>query len=352
MCLNFCKSVYYIQEKNEVLLEIIRNGGIIGIVAGASTPDTMIREVYDYMIENEKVLPIEGEEEAASTDAAIDTVDTDSKEEVTAEVQEEPAAEETQEPVADETVAAEASEETAAEETQEPTIEESEESDENEESVSEENEETEDTAEKEAVTEQDVFLEGLENVIRLKKGQLVKGKIVQITDTDICVNIGYKSDGVMLKSELAADDEEIIDNFSEGDEIEAEVISLNDGEGNVLLSRKRIERRQKWQKMKENVGTDKVYTCVIQKAVKGGVTSKVEGYSTFIPASHMSLKYIEDLKQFEGKEVEVVLIDADKRQERLVASHKNVLLKQKREKETQIWDNFKKVTKSTALLSA
>ena len=342
LCLNFCKSVYYIQEKNEVLLEIIRNGGIIGIVAGASTPDTMIREVYDYMIENEKVLPIEGEEEAASTDAAIDTVDTDSKEEVTAEVQEEPAAEETQEPVADETVAAEASEETAAEETQEPTIEESEESDENEESVSEENEETEDTDEKKAVTEQDVFLEGLENVIRLKKGQLVKGKIVQITDTDICVNIGYKSDGVMLKSELAADDEEIIDNFSEGDEIEAEVISLNDGEGNVLLSRKRIERRQKWQKMKENVGTDKVYTCVIQKAVKGGVTSKVEGYSTFIPASHMSLKYIEDLKQFEGKEVEVVLIDADKRQERLVASHKNVLLKQKREKETQIWDNFKK----------
>ena len=339
LCLNFCKSVYYIQEKNEVLLEIIRNGGIIGIVAGASTPDTMIREVYNYMIENEKVLPIEGEEKAASTDAAIDTVDTDSNEEVAAEVQEEPAAEETQETVAEETVAAEADEETAAEETQEPTKEESEEEDE---PVSKQDEETQDNAEKEAVTEQDVFLEGLENVIRLKKGQLVKGKIVQITDTDICVNIGYKSDGVMLKSELSAGDEEKMDNFSEGDEIEAEVISLNDGEGNVLLSRKRIERRQKWQKMKENVGTDKVYTCVIQKAVKGGVTTKVEGYSTFIPASHMSLKYIEDLKQFEGQEVEVVLIDADKRQERLVASHKNVLLKQKRENEAQIWESFKK----------
>ncbi len=339
LCLNFCKSVYYIQEKNEVLLEIIRNGGIIGIVAGASTPDTMIREVYDYMIENEKVLPIEGEEEAASTDAAIDTVDTDSNEEVAAEVQEEPAAEEVQEPVAEETIADEADEETAAEETQEPTPEEPEEK---EETVSEENEESEEDAEEKTVTEQDVFLEGLENVIRLKKGQLVKGKIVQITDTDICVNIGYKSDGVMLKSELSADDEELIDNFSEGDEIEAEVISLNDGEGNVLLSRKRIERRQKWQKMKENVGSDKVYTCVIQKAVKGGVTTKVEGYSAFIPASHMSLKYIEDLKQFEGQQVEVVLIDADKRQERLVASHKNVLLKQKREKETKVWDNFKK----------
>ena len=309
LCLRFCKSVYYIQEKSEVLLEIIRNGGIIGIVAGASTPDTMIREVYNYMIENEKVLPIEGEEEIAQTDAAIDTVETESEnEEVAAEAQEEPAAEE---PAAEEKAA-----DVEAEEEEKP--------------------------EKKAVTEQDVFLEGLENVIRLKKGQLVKGNIVQITDSEICVNIGYKSDGIILKSELSASDEDIFNTFNEGDEIEAEVISLNDGEGNVLLSRKRIERRQKWQSMKENVGTDKVYNCVIQKAVKGGVTTKIEGYSAFIPASHMSLKYIEDLKQFEGKEVQVTLIDADKRQERLVASHKSVLLKQKRENDESLWDNFKK----------
>lgn len=297
LCLRFCKSVYYIQEKSEVLLEIIRNGGIIGIVAGASTPDTMIREVYNYMIENEKVLPIEGEE-VTTTDAANDTAEIEAAEvDTAAEVQEEPNATE---------------------------------ADENEE------------IEEKAVTEQDVFLEGLENVIRLKKGQLVKGKIVQITDADICVNIGYKSDGIIPTEELSTSDNNIIDTFNEGDEIEAEVISLNDGEGNVLLSRKRIERRQNWLKMKENVGTDKVYTCVIGKAVKGGVTTKVDGYSTFIPASHMSLKYIEDLKQFEGKEVDVVLIDADKRQERLVASHKNVLLKEKREKEQELWGSFKK----------
>ena len=348
LCLNFCKSVYYIQEKNEVLLEIIRNGGIIGIVAGASTPGTMIREVYDYMIENEKVLPIEGEEETASTDAAIDTAETDSQEEAAAEVQTEPVAdsEVQEEPAQDET----AQDETAQQEDHEEPAEEQAsdepvpaEPEDDDEPVSNEDEEQEEqSSDKKAVTEQDVFLEGLENVIRLKKGQLVKGKIVQITDTDICVNIGYKSDGVMLKSELSAGDEDNIDNFSEGDEIEAEVISLNDGEGNVLLSRKRIERRQKWQKMKENVGSDIVYTCVIQKAVKGGVTTKIDGYSAFIPASHMSLKYVEDLKQFEGQEVEVMLIDADKRQERLVASHKNVLLKQKREKEAEIWDNFKK----------
>ena len=86
----------------------------------------------------------------------------------------------------------------------------------------------------------------------------------------------------------------------------------------MLLSRKRLEKKQHWLEMKENVGTDRVYKCVVKKAVKGGVTTKVEGYSTFIPASHLALKYIEDLKEFEGQEIEVTLIDADKRQERLV----------------------------------
>jgi 4-hydroxy-3-methylbut-2-enyl diphosphate reductase len=132
------------------------------------------------------------------------------------------------------------------------------------------------------------------------------------------------------------------DVYNIGDEIEAEVINLNDGEGNVLLSRKRIEKKQNWVKMKENVGSDTVYKCVVKKAVKGGVTTKIDGYSAFIPASHLALKYIEDLKQFEGKELEVTIIDADKRQERLVASHKNVLLKEKREKEEQIWNSFTK----------
>ncbi len=358
LCLRFCKRVYYIEEKSELLLEIMNNGGIIGIVAGASTPDTIILEVYNYMSENEKVLPIDGEEIAVDTDAAIDAVATESvEEEVTAKVQSEPVPEpvqEQQEAAVEEVVeAVEATEEVVeAVEVSEEVVEAADEVVEAVEEVVEATEEAVEAVEEaveevveaksEPITEQDEFLEGLENVIRLKKGQLVKGTIVQITDTDICVNIGYKSDGLIHKSELSAKDEKIIDTFKEGDEIDAEVLSLNDGEGNVLLSRKKIEHRQNWIKMKENVGTDKLFKCVIGKAVKGGVTTKIEGYSAFIPASHMSLKYIEDLKQFEGQEVEVTLIDADKRQERLVASHKSVLLRDKREQDAKIWENFKK----------
>lgn len=296
LCRQYCKNVYLIEHKSELSLEKMQCGDIIGIVAGASTPDTMIREVFDYMIENEKVLPVtEGEQVTTEEAAATDMVDSTDDAGSTAD---EPA-----------------------------------------ESI--ENEENEKTAQAPA-TEKDEFLEGLEKVIRLKKGQIITGNIVQITDEDVCVNIGYKSDGMIHRNEISMDDVNPKDLFNIGDEIEAEVISLNDGEGNVILSRKRIEKKLNWQKIQEFVGTDKLYKCIVKKAVKGGVTTKIEGYSAFIPASHLSLKYVEDLKQFEGQELEVTLIDADKKQERLVASYKGVLLREKKENEKKLWENFSK----------
>ncbi|MDD5018369.1 MAG: 4-hydroxy-3-methylbut-2-enyl diphosphate reductase, partial [Eubacteriales bacterium] len=75
LCKRYCKKVYHIEHYRELLLEKMCFGGIIGIVAGASTPDTMIREVYDYMIENEKVLPTEGDESITQSEAANDTAD-------------------------------------------------------------------------------------------------------------------------------------------------------------------------------------------------------------------------------------------------------------------------------------
>ncbi len=307
LCCKYCRNVYHIEHKDELSIEKMCFGGIIGIVAGASTPDTMIREVFDCMIENEKVLGAEGEALAEGTSTVSEAADMSAEAEVPiAEgVTETPA--EPQEPI-----------QTAA---------------------------ADDTSDKKAAapaTEHEEFLESIDKVVRLKKGQLITGSVVQVTDEDVSVNIGSKSDAIIHKNEISMKDVNPRDLFKVGDEIEAEVISLNDGEGNILLSRKRVEKRLNWAAMQENVGNEKLYKCTIKKAVKGGVTTKIEGYSAFIPASHLSLKYVEDLKQFEGKEIEVTLIDADKRQERLVASHKSVLLREKQEQEQELWNNFTK----------
>ena len=276
------------------------------------------------MIENEKALPVDGEEIPGQETAASDVADISGGAEEVSAVNE----------------PAEAQESTQ-EEKVEDTAEAANDSDVMDATVMNDATEAPAVPEKPA-TEKDEFLEGLEKVVRLKKGQVIKGNIVQITDEDVCVNIGYKSDGIIQKNELSMMDINPKDHFNIGDEIEAEVISLNDGEGNVLLSRKRVEKKLNWVKLQEHVGTDLLFKCVIKKAVKGGVTTKIEGYSAFIPASHLSLKYVEDLKQFEGQEIEVTLIDADKKQERLVASHKSVLIREKKDKEKQLWESFTK----------
>ena len=310
LCCKYCRKVYHIEHKDELSIEKMCFGGIIGIVAGASTPDTMIREVFDCMIENEKVLGAEGEALAEGTSTVSEAAETPAEAEVPIAEGVTEAPVEPQEPI-----------ETAADSAPEA------------------------VSDKKAVapaTEHEEFLESIDKVVRLKRGQLITGSVVQVTEEDVSVNIGAKSDAIIHKNEISMKDVNPKDLFKVGDAIEAEVISLNDGEGNILLSRKRVEKKLNWAVIQENVGTDKLFKCTIKKAVKGGVTTKIEGYSAFIPASHLSLKYVEDLKQFEGKEIEVTLIDADKRQERLVASYKPVLLREKQGKEQELWNEFVK----------
>ena len=296
---NYCKNVKYIESADELLLENYLNYDIISIVAGASTPDWIIREVQKHMSELEKV---------QGTEAAVE------------ETEEVKAAEE-------ETAAEPAAVEEAAEEvaiTDEP---------------AEEAPAAEPTEE-----EGNDFLAELEKTFKkIRRGQFINGVVVQVSEDEVCVNIGYKSDGIIKKENLAIEDgASPLDVFKPGDEIRAEVISLNDGEGNVSLSRKKVENQQKWKQFVDELDQEKIYTCKVLKAIKGGVLSKLEGYDAFIPASQLSLKYVEDLNTFTGQILEVKIIDVDKRQKRFVLSHKEVLKARAEEEERKLFESFEK----------
>ena len=179
--------------------------------------------------------------------------------------------------------------------------------------------------------------------VKVRRGQFVKGTVVQVTEDEICVNIGYKSDGLIKKEDLALEgDVSLTDAFHPGDEIEAEIVTLNDGEGNVRLSRKKIEGQLKWKELIENLDEEKFYEVTISKVIKGGVLTKLEGYDAFIPASQLSLKYVEDLTVFVGQTLPVKIIDIDKRQKRFVLSNKAALQKQLEEHERAIFESFEK----------
>ncbi len=314
ICRQKCKNTYYIDSKEQIFLDNMANHDIISIVAGASTPEWLIREVKTRMSELENQETILQEQKTEITEQA-------------AEVSEQ--AIEAEAPIAEAVEATEVVVEEAAPAQDEPNA---------------DAEQSAAAAEDSAASEKTDFMAEIEkSFVYIKRGQIVNGTVVQISDNEICVNIGYKSDGIIKKENLTATgDVDPSELFKVGDEIEAEVVTLNDGEGNVVLSRRSIESKLRWKELVENLDETKLYTVRVDKVVKGGVLAKLEGYDAFIPASQLSLKYVEDLSEFVGKDLEVNIIEADKRQRRFVLSHKNILQQKAAEDEKRLYDTFKK----------
>ena len=152
--------------------------------------------------------------------------------------------------------------------------------------------------------------------------------MLQIVDGEVYVNVGYKSDGIIPKNEYSSDPEaNPAEQLKVGDSIEVEVLKVNDGEGNVLLSRKNVESKKLWDDlMAEEDVEERVFEAVAKEAVKGGIIADIEGIRAFVPASQVSTKYIENLNDYVGKPMRLKVLEIDKQRKRIVASQKQVLL--------------------------
>ena len=168
-------------------------------------------------------------------------------------------------------------------------------------------------------------------LVQIRPGQIITGTVVQITDDEVCVNVGYKADGLVKKSDLSSTDVKI------GDEIEVEVVKVNDGEGNVLLSQKNIINRKAWEEIVAKQEAGEFVEGVGKEAVKGGLLADVMGIRTFIPASQLSLRYVEKIEEFVGQTMTLKIIEIDKAKKRIVASRKAVLMEEEAERKRAIW---------------
>lgn len=186
----------------------------------------------------------------------------------------------------------------------------------------------------ESTTESDFMADVEKTLVQIRSGQTITGTVVQITDDEVCVNIGYKSDGLVKKSDLSSTDVKI------GDEIEVEVVKVNDGEGNVLLSQRNIVNRKHWDAIVAKYEAGEFVQGTGKEAVKGGLIATIMGVRAFIPASQLSLRYVEKIEEFVGQEMELKIIEIDKAKKRVVASRKAVLLAQEAEKKKAIWEKL------------
>ena len=169
---------------------------------------------------------------------------------------------------------------------------------------------------------------------RIKAGQTVTGKVVQVTPDEVYVNIGYKADGIIKRSDLTQQD------VKEGDELEAEIVKVNDGEGNVVLSQRNIVNRKAWEALVAKYDAGEYVKGVGKEAVKGGLIADVEGVRAFVPASQLAQHYVDKIEEFVGKEMELKIIEVDKQKKRIVASRKAVIAEQTAARKKAAWENL------------
>ncbi len=249
-----CERTYFVETARELGCVVFKSGDVIGITAGASTPDCIIKEVVTAMNDIEKQVT---QSEELQEQAEVST------------------------------------------------------------------------------TESDFMADVEKTLVQIRPGQTIIGTVVQITEDEVCVNVGYKADGLVKKADLSSTDVKI------GDEIEVEVVKVNDGEGNVLLSQRNIVNRKNWDEIVAKAEADEFVTGVGKEAVKGGLLADVMGVRTFIPASQLSMRYVEKIAEFVGQEMTLKIIEVDKTKKRIVASRKAVLIAEEAEKKQAVWESLK-----------
>ena len=161
---------------------------------------------------------------------------------------------------------------------------------------------------------------------RISEGDILTATVISVSEQEAVLDLKYYAPGIIRAEDLSDDpDYSIMENLHPGDEIQATVIRLDDGEGNILLSKKEANQMLGWEKLKTAMDNETVLTVHIKETVNAGVIAYAEGLRGFIPASQLSLDYVEDPSEFVGKDLEVRVITADPHKEKLVLSDKSVL---------------------------
>lgn len=200
---------------------------------------------------------------------------------------------------------------------------------------------------KEAVNVMDNFdqnemMEAIESSFtKINRGDILTGTVLYVTNNEVMVNINYKSDGIIERDELSKDSNvNPKDLYSVGDEIKVYVIKLDDGDGNVVLSTRRVEDLKIWEELEEKFNNKEIIESEVKNVVKGGLTVSVNGLNAFMPASHVSTRFVKDLNKYKGQTLESRIIDFDLSKKRIIVSRKEVEREEIETKREELWGNI------------
>ena len=295
ICRHSCAHVQFVEGPDQLDLAQISEFPIVGLTAGASTPAWIIKEVRNKMSDEIRVEEVQ--EEVSEAAAAVETEVAEAAEAVVE------ATEEAAEAVAE---AAEEATEAAADEEKELS-----------------------------------FDEMLEETLKtIYNGEKVSGTVVSITGTEVSVDLGAKYSGFIPTSEFTDAGLKVEDAVKVGDSIEAIVVRVNDVDGTVALSKRRLDSAKAWTMVEEAVESNEILEGVVTEENKGGVVVNVKGVRVFVPASQTDLPREAEMSQLLKKTVRLNITEVNRARKRVVGSIRKVAQAERRERREALWNEM------------
>ncbi len=172
----------------------------------------------------------------------------------------------------------------------------------------------------------------------IRNGEVVDGTVIDVKPDEIILNIGYKADGIISRNEYSNDSNiDLTAVVSVGDPMTVKVLKVNDGEGQVLLTYKRLAAEKGNERLKEAFENKEVLKATVAQILGGGLSVVVEEARVFIPASLVSDSYEKDLTKYQGQEIEFVISEFNPRRNRVIGDRRQLLMAERAIKQKELF---------------
>ena len=180
-----------------------------------------------------------------------------------------------------------------------------------------------------------------ESLKTIRNGEVVEGTVIDVKEDEIILNIGYKADGILTKNEYSNDSSiDLTTVVKPGDTMEVKVLKVNDGEGQVLLTYKRLAAEKGNKRLEEAFENKEVLKAKVSQVLNGGLSVVIDEARVFIPASLVSDTYEKDLSKYADQEIEFVITEFNPRRRRIIGDRKQLLVAKKAEMQKALFERI------------
>lgn len=180
-----------------------------------------------------------------------------------------------------------------------------------------------------------------EKPVSIHSGQIVEGTVISVKEDEIVLNIGYKADGIISRAEYSnTPNVDLTKVVQVGDTMQAKVVKVNDGEGQVSLSYKRVAAEKANERLEQAFNDGEVLKAKVTQVLDGGLSVTVDEGRVFIPASLVSDTYERDLNKYKDQEIEFVITEFNPRKRRIIGNRKQLIVAQKAEAQKALFERI------------